>query len=79
MQIDIQAGSPPAPTSPPIEFVRIELAPVQGGVSISLKSSIFDEREFELLDQDIVHERVTSLDEALALIRQHVRFATPLQ
>jgi hypothetical protein len=78
MQIDI-AGAPPALTSPPIEFVRIELAPVQGGVSISLKSTIFDESEFELLDRDIADARVASLDEAIAFIREHVRFGASVQ
>jgi hypothetical protein len=80
MQIDIQAGNPPASPSPPIEFVNIELAPLaQGGVSISIKSTVFDEAEFDLVGRDITHERVNSLEEAFGLIREHVRFAAPHQ
>jgi hypothetical protein len=80
MQIDIQAGAPPARTSPPIEFIRIELAPLaQGGVSLLVKSTVFDETELDFLDQEIATGRVNSLDEAFALIREHVHFATPLQ
>jgi len=73
--LDIQTGAqaPPHPT-PPIEFVTIQLMPVvQGGVSVSLKSTIFDETDLDLIDQDIAHERVTTIDELVGLIRAHVR------
>lgn len=78
--LDIQTGAtaPPHPT-PPIEFVTIQLMPLADGhLSVSLKSTVFDETEFELIDQDIANERVSTLDELLALIRSHVRVTAPV-
>ena len=68
------ARAPRSSPTPPIEFVRLELMPLSdGAVSVSLKSTVFDEEELDLIDQDLVHERVTTLDELVALIRAHVR------
>jgi hypothetical protein len=77
--LDIHTGAPPpAHPAPPIEFVTIELMPLlEGGISVSLKSTIFDETDLDFLDQDIAHERVATLDELLALIRAHVRIGRP--
>ncbi len=75
MLLDIHTGATaPSRPNPSIEFVTIQLMPLSDGhLSVSLKSTIFDETEFELLDQDIADERVTTLDDALALIKAHVR------
>lgn len=73
--LDIRRGAH-APPASPIEFVTIQFAPLEGGtISVSLRSTVFDETEFNLIDQDIANECVRSLDDALSLIRQHVHFA----
>ena len=78
--LDIQTGAtapPKAPTAP-IEFVTIQLMPLADGqLSVALKSTVFDDREFDLVDEEIVNERVTTLDELVALIRSHVRINRP--
>jgi len=72
--LDIQTGAPaPIPSFPPIEFVTIQLAPhADGKILVSLTATTVDEDEPQLLDQEIAHERVASLDELVALIRAHV-------
>ena len=64
--------------SPPVirnvEFFRIELAPLDDGkIWVSLTATTVDEQEPQLLDQEIACDRVTSLDDVIALIRTHVR------
>ena len=74
--LDIQTGAPAPPNipTPPIEFVTIQLMPLADGhLSVALKSTVFDESELDLVDEEIVSERVTTLDELVALIRAHVR------
>jgi hypothetical protein len=78
--LDIQSGAtaPPNVPTPPIEFVTIQLMPLADGhLSVALKSTVFDETEFDLVDEEIVSERVTTLDELVALIRAHVRIGRP--
>ena len=74
MILDVQNGPPAKPAALPIEFVTMQLMPLADGmIGVSLKSTVFDEQELELVDQDIVDERVTSLDQLCTLIRSHVR------
>ena len=61
-----------------VEFFRIELAPLHdGSIHVSLTATTVDETEPQLLDQEIAHERVATLDELVALIRAHVRIGRP--
>jgi hypothetical protein len=78
--LDIHAGAtaPQRSPTPPIEYFTIQLMPLtEGGISASLRSTTFDENDFELLDPDIANVRIASLDELMALIRAHVCIATP--
>jgi hypothetical protein len=78
--LDIHAGAtaPHSSPTPPIEYFTIQLMPLsEGGISASLRSTVFDETDFELLDQDIANVRIATLDELMALIRPHVRIAAP--
>jgi hypothetical protein len=78
--LDIHAGAtaPHSSPTPPIEFFTIQLMPLrEGGISASLRSTTFDETDFELLDQDIANVRIATLDELMALIRTHVPIAAP--
>lgn len=55
---------------PPIEFFRIELTPLaEGRVSVHMTATTVDEEGPELLDQEIVSDRVASIDDVLALRR----------
>ena len=77
---DIHAGAtaPANSPTPPIEYFTIQLMPLtEGGISASLRSTTFDETDFELLDQDIANVRLSTLDELMALIRAHVRINAP--
>jgi hypothetical protein len=77
MILEIQSGAAPIGSSaPPIEFVTMQLMPLADGViSVSLKSTTFDEKELELIDEDIVDERVHTLDQVFDLVRSHFRIA----
>jgi hypothetical protein len=59
-----------------VEFCRIELCPLADGkVLVSVTATTFDDEEPQLLDQEIISERVTTIDDVLALIRTHVAIA----
>lgn len=74
--LDIQVRPHPARNSTPaVEFFRIELAPLaEGRVGVYMTATTVDEQGPELLDQEIVCDRVASIDDVLALIRAHVTF-----
>jgi hypothetical protein len=56
-----------------VEFYTIELAQLDdGGFHISLTATTVDEQEPQLLLQEIASERVATLDDALAVIRDSV-------
>jgi hypothetical protein len=75
MILEIQNGAQAKGTAaPPIEFVTMQLMQLRdGSIGVSMKSTIFDEKELELIDQDIADERVVSLDQLFELVRSHVR------
>ena len=80
MILEIQNGSQTSTPALPIEFVTMQLMPLADGlISVSMKQTIFDETELELIDQEIVDERIASLDQLLALVRTHVRIAAGQQ
>ena len=56
-----------------VEFYTIELAQLADGTfHVSLIATTVDEQEPQLLCQEIVSERVVSLDDALAVIKEGV-------
>lgn len=75
MILEIQNAAPSSGNSAlPIQFVSMQLMPLADGViSVELKSTVFDEEELELIDEDIVGSRVTSLEQVFELLRSHVR------
>jgi hypothetical protein len=76
--LDIETRASALPHPIPIEFVTIQLAPhADGKILVSLTATTVDEDEPQLLDQEIAHERVATLDELVALIRAHVRINAP--
>ena len=57
-----------------VDFFRIELAPLADGkVSVAMTATTLDDEAPQLLDQEVAHERIASIDELLALIQSHVR------
>ncbi len=77
MILEIHSGEPAngAPALP-IEFVTMQLMPLADGlISVSMKSTVFDEEELELIDRDIMDGQVASLDQLFDLVRSHVRIA----
>ena len=62
-----------ARTRKAVEFYTIELAQLADGtIHVSLTATTVDEEEPQLLCQEIVSERVVSIDDALAVIKQGV-------
>ena len=77
--IDVSRSASTSSAFRGIEFFRIELAPLQGGkIAVSLTATTVDEEEPQLLDQEIARDQVATIDDVLALIKQHVRVAPPL-
>jgi hypothetical protein len=55
------------------EFYTIALAQLDDGeLSVAITATTVDEEEPQLLDQEIITERVATLDDALALIKAGV-------
>jgi hypothetical protein len=79
MMLDIYARQS-AGLSPIIrsaEFCRIELAPRNEGLFVSLTATVVDDQEPQLLDHEIACEHVGTIDALLGLIRDHVHIAAP--
>jgi hypothetical protein len=78
MSLDSAAGAT-APAPLPLQFVSIELMPVVGGkFSVAMQATLLDEDELQFVGQDLAHERVDTIDEALAVIRQNVAALVPV-
>jgi len=77
MPFDTAAGADtPAPL--PLQYVSIELMPIVGGrLSVALRATLLDEQQFEFVGQDLAHERVDTIEQALAVIRQNVATLAP--
>jgi hypothetical protein len=59
-----------APVIKSVEFFIIELAPLADGrVYVSMTATTVDDQEPQLLTQEIAQDTVTTIDEALAVIR----------
>src|SRR6266851_1365026 len=59
---------------PPLEFLRVELSPSSDGfVFVALTATVLDPDEPQLLDQEIVSDKVATLDQLLQLLRTYVR------
>lgn len=53
-----------------VEFYTIQLAHLaDGAIHVSLTATMVDEEEPQLLSQEIVNERVATIDDALAVIK----------
>jgi hypothetical protein len=72
MSLDTSAAAK-ASLQLPLQFVNIEIAPlIDGQFSVVMQATLLDEAELQFVGQDLASERVTTLDEALAIIRANV-------
>jgi hypothetical protein len=77
MSLETAVGAQ-APAAFPIQFVNIEITPLQGGeYSVVMQATLLDEQELEFVAEDLVSERVDTLDQALAVIRRNVAALAP--
>jgi hypothetical protein len=57
-----------------LEFFTIQLSPLaDGDVFVAMTATMVDDQEAQLLNQEIVSDRVATIDDALALISERVR------
>lgn len=57
-----------------VEFYAIELSRLaDGGVCVQMTAVTVDEEEPQLLSQELMTERTTSIDQALSLIKEGIR------
>jgi hypothetical protein len=72
MPVDIPTGAT-APATYPLQFIDIQITPlIDGAYSVAMQATLLDEGQLEFIGQDLAHERVRTLDEALTIIRQNV-------
>ena len=78
--LDIKGRIPAAPTPPKmiaVEYYTVGLAPLADGkIFVSLTATTVDDEEPQLLNQEIASDSVATIDEALAIIKAHVRIAS---
>ena len=74
LDIDGRAAVPAIPpTMSGVQFYTAELTPLQDGrYFVGLTATHVDETDLAFVNQDILSDRVPSLDEALALISERV-------
>jgi hypothetical protein len=47
--------------------------PIVGGkLSVAMQATLLDEQQFEFVGQELAHERVDTIEQALAVIRNNV-------
>jgi hypothetical protein len=57
-----------------LEFFTIQLSPLaDGDVFVAMTATMVDDQEAQLLNQEIVSDRVATIDDALTLISDRVR------
>jgi hypothetical protein len=74
----IDRGLPPP--GPPIQFYSIELTPLADGhVAVGIGATFCEaaDDDFELVHMDVANERVDTIDQALAVIREAVVTTMP--
>jgi hypothetical protein len=72
MPLDMPSGAT-APVPYPLQFINIEITPlIDGELSVAMQATLLDEEQLEFIGQDLAHEHVRTLDEAIAIIRQNV-------
>jgi hypothetical protein len=78
MPLDIRAGGD-APATYPLQFIHIEITPlIDGKYSVAMQATLLDEEQLQFVGQDLAHEHVKTLDEAMTMIRRNVAPLTSL-
>ena len=78
MLLDIPSGATAPPTHP-LQFINIEITPlIDGEYSVAMQATLLDEEQLEFVGQDLAHEHVKTLDEAMTIIRRNVGPLTAL-
>jgi hypothetical protein len=77
MHVDIAAGKT-AGTALPLQFVSIEIMPLAGGdFSVAMQATLLDEDALAFVGEDLATERVGTIEQVLAVIRQNVFALVP--
>jgi hypothetical protein len=77
MPLDIAAPTN-APAPLPLQYLSIQLMPLMGGeYSVEVQATLLDEEALEFVGQYLAYERVTTIDQLLAVIRQNVAALVP--
>ena len=72
MPLDIATGAT-APATHTLQFINIEITPlIDGKYSVAMQATLLDEEQLEFIGQDLAHEHVKTLDEAMTIIRRNV-------
>jgi hypothetical protein len=81
MQTNLSANSRAQSRHPPIQFYAVEITPLADGrVFVGVGATIceeVDDADFELVNMEMASERVDTIDQALAVIRDAVVSSMP--
>jgi len=67
-----------APAPNPLQFVNIEITPLQGGrFAVNAQATLLDEADFEFVAEDLASEHVDTIEQVLAVIRNSVVALVP--
>jgi hypothetical protein len=78
MSLDRAPGAT-APATHPLQFIHIEITPlIDGEYSVAMQATLLDEEQLAFIGQDLAHEHVKTLDEAMTIIRRNVAPLTAL-
>lgn len=74
MSLEVSTGgNAPVPLS--LQYISAEIMPLAGGkFSVAMQATLLDEAQLEFVGQDLAHESVDTIDDALAVIRANVTF-----
>jgi hypothetical protein len=80
MQTSLSAPAPPTPLTA-MQCMHVQLTPIEGGrvyvaIGATLCEAVGDD-DFELVSMDLASERVDTIDQAIAVIREAVVSSMP--
>lgn len=62
----------------PLQFLSIEIMPLSGGkLAVAMQATLLDEEALEFVAEDLANERVDTIEQVLAVIRDGVAALVP--
>ena len=77
MSLETAGATAPAPL--PLQYIDVKITPLLGGrYAVCIQATLLDEANLEFVGEDLADERVSTLEQALAVIRENIGSLAPL-